>query len=113
MKRYLKKFNISLEFVRDRVYKCLDTNRWHRRDTSYFLAKYMKEVIERKGKRVSIHFLARRIRDITYTQKRWILYPLVDYISIEIYKEITEHRIELPPIEYQIRRDSSNGKDRE
>lgn len=113
MKRYLKKFNISLEFVRDRVYKCLDTNRWHRRDTSYFLAKYMKEVIERKGKRVSIHFLARRIRDITYTQKRWILYPLVDYISIEIYKEIIEHRIELPPIEYQIRRDSSNGKDRE
>ena len=113
MRRYLKDFNISLEFVRNRVYKCLDTKRWTRADTSYFLAGYMKEVIERKGRRVDIHFLARRIRNIAYTQKRWILYPLVDYISIQIYKEIINRRIKLPPIEYQIRKDHSNYKERE
>ena len=54
MKRYLKDFNISLEFVRDRVYLCLNTDRWHRADTSYFLARYMKEVIERKGKFITL-----------------------------------------------------------
>lgn len=112
MKRYLKDFNISLEFVRDRVYLCLNTDRWHRADTSYFLALYMKEVIERKGKRVNLHFLAKKIRILTYTEI-WRLFPLVDYISIQIYKEIRSHRIDLPPIEYQIRKDSSNGKERE
>lgn len=112
MKRYLKDFNISLEFVRDRVYLCLNTDRWHRADTSYFLAGYMKEVIERKGKRVNLHFLAKRIRSLTYTEI-WRLFPLVDYISIQIYKEIKSHNVQLPPIEYQIRKDGSNGKERE
>lgn len=109
MKRYLKGFKFTLSFVRNRIYKCLDTKRWTRKDTSYFLARYY---IKQNNSSLNLHEVARELRKLAF-YNRDELFPLVDYISEEIFKEITTRNIDLPPIEYQIRKDASNGKERE
>lgn len=109
MKRYLKHFEITEEIVRIAVYNCLDHNRWKRRDTSYMLAEYYS-MMTRNG--MDTHFLAHAIRRIAYRDKTE-LYPIADYMSKEIFKEIKSRDIKLLPICYQIRKDHSNGKMRE
>lgn len=113
MKKYLKDFKISYPFVRHSVYDCLNKSRWTRQDTSYFLAEYAIEILDKHNrkhpsKRVVAHYL----RDIAY-EDRTKLYPLVDYISYRMYQEIINKKMNLKPIEYQKRKDASNGKIRE
>lgn len=112
MKRYLKNFTFSEEYVKERLYKCLDNKRWTRRDTSYFLAYYVRDILNKKGYKTDIHKLAKKVRLIALSD-RSKLFSLVDYIAIKIYLEIRDRNISLPPIHYQIRKDKSNGKDRE
>lgn len=109
MKRYLKKFEITEEFVKNSVYDCLNHGRWKRRDTSYMLADYYMQM---KRTRIEKHYIAKALRRIAYTDKSE-LYPIVDYASRCIFDEIKERDIKLLPIRYQMRKDNSNGKVRE
>lgn len=109
IKKYLKNFDITEEIVRECIYDCLEHNRWKRRDTSYMLAEYYEKMIHTK---IDTYFIARALRSTAYRDKTE-LYPIVDFISSEIYKEIKERRIKLEPIAYQTRKDHSNGKIRE
>lgn len=115
MKRYLSKFELSYEFVRYSIYDCLDgstsgTQRWTRRDTSLLLASYViKKVSKYTNKTSSIQKIAKRIRYVA-RNNREALYKLVDYIASEMYFEIKERRIQLEPIMYEERYDSSSRK---
>lgn len=110
MKRYLKNFKLTEEFVKASIYECLNRRRWTRRDTSYMFTEYyikMNSITE-----YNKHILASHLRNIAYENKSE-LYSLVDYIADCIYKEIINRQIDLPPIRYQIRKDYSSGKLRE
>lgn len=117
MKRYLSNFNLTYEFVRDCIYTCLNgtatrTPRWKRRDTAIFISEYIMKYqrdnnypvgdIKTISKRV--HYLA--VNDIC------VLFPIVDYISYEMYQEIKNRDIKLHKIKYDERYDSLAKKTR-
>lgn len=109
MKRYLKHYELTETDVNKSVFRCLCRKRWKRRDTSYMLADYYRKMNNSDEDR---HELAKKLRTQAYEDVK-SLYPLADFISKELYNEIKEKRIDLIPIEYQIRKDHSNGKLRE
>lgn len=115
MKRYLSKFELSYEFVRYSIYDCLDgrtsgNQRWTRNDTSLFIASYViKKVSKYTNKTSSIQKIAKRIRHVA-KNNREALYKIVDYIANEMYLEIKERRIQIDPIFYEDRYDSSSKK---
>lgn len=109
MKKYLKNFMLTQEMVTRSIYNCLNHRRWKRKDTSYLLAEYS---IKMTNSKTNIDIVAREIRNTAYQDKAK-LRLIVDYMSKEIYKEIKERNIQLPPISYQMRKDDSNGKMRE
>lgn len=109
MKKYLKNFEITEEEIRKSIYECLSRDRWRRRDTSYMFAEYYMKM---RGIDCNKHDLAAKLRNIAYSDEKE-LYPLVNYISHCIYAEIKTRTISLPPINYQKRKDNSNGKIRE
>lgn len=117
MKRYLSKFDLSLEFVKYSIYDCLDgttsgNQRWSRRDTSQFIAEYVLELMHKNNCSVSsIRKLEKRIREIAY-EDRTKLHFIVDYIAEQIYLEIKERRIKLDPIKYSDRYDPVSKKTR-
>lgn len=117
MKRYLSKFELSYEFVRYSIYDCLDgstsgNQRWTRNDTSLFIASYViKKVSKYTNKASSIQKIAKRIRYVA-KNNREALYKIVDYIANEMYLEIKERRIQIDPIFYEDRYDSSSKKTR-
>lgn len=115
MKRYLSKFNLSYEFVKDSIYDCLDgrtsgNSRWNRYDTSVFIASYVKEWANQNNHDVSsLHLLSKNIRKIAREDKTK-LYVFVDYISYKIFLEIKTKHIELEPIRYTERYDDASKK---
>ncbi|MBQ8892567.1 MAG: hypothetical protein IJ068_06875 [Bacilli bacterium] len=116
MKRYLSKFDLSLEFVKYSVYDCLDgtTNgkqRFTRFDTSCLFAEYVEKLFSYNKKYVitSKHKLEERIREIA-REDRTKLYFLVDYLSEQLYTEIKERKINLLPIRYDNRLDGHSKK---
>lgn len=115
MKRYLSKFNLSYEFVKDSIYDCLDgatsgKQRWTRYDTSMFIAEYVQKwVLQYTNNTPPVHVLAKRIRKIAYND-RTVLHKIVDYIAKEMYEEICNKNIQLEPIKYEERYDKSSNK---
>lgn len=113
MKRYLKNFDLTYDFVRASVYDCLNQRRWRRRDTAYMLADYLQlylyenhEPIQNKKE------LAKQIQKSAYQDKTQLFY-LVDFMSLKIYKEIYNKEISLEPIKYENRIDGISKKVRE
>lgn len=117
MKRYLSKFELSFEFVKDSVYDCLDgttsgRKRWTRHDTSVFLADYVLKLLAKHNMKVtSRRKLESRIREIAREDKEK-LHCIADYVSYEMYLEIKERKIELKPIKYDDRYDPLSKKTR-
>lgn len=115
MKRYLKNFELSYEFVRYSIYDCLNgttskRQRWTRHDTACFIAEYMKKgLLERGFKVPSDNILIKEIRDKAH-EDRSALYPVVDYICREIYLEIKNRNLKFKPIEYDERYDKCSKK---
>lgn len=100
MKRYLKDFNLTLEFVKVSIFDCLNRQRWTRRDTSVMLAEYKLLYLYENGKPIQNKIkLAREIQRIA-RKDRTQLYWLVDYISLKIYDEIINKKIHLDAIRY-------------
>lgn len=113
MKRYLKDFNLSYEFVRASIYECLNRQRWTRSDTSWMLAEYTQ--IWQKEHNASFksrYILAKNIRQIAHRDKTR-LYKLVDFMAQKIYEEIIDSKIKLEPIRYEHRVDAGSLKVRE
>ena len=115
MKRYLSKFNLSYEFVKDSIYDCLDgrtsgNSRWTRFDTSMFIAEYVREWALQDNCNVpSISEIAKNIRKIAREDKKK-LYGFIDYIAGKILMEIKTKQIELEPIKYDERYDDASKK---
>lgn len=115
MKRYLKDFKLSYEFVRYSIYDCLDgttsgKHRWNRYDTSDFLAEYYRKWASMQN--IDVPFdIGKKLR-MQARKDRSKLYPLVDYIAHEIYDEIINRNIQLKPIKYDERYDSLSKKTR-
>lgn len=114
MKRYLKDFELSFEFVKYSIYDCLNGStsgrqRWTRYDTASFFADYVEKILNKKAS--SRHKLINKIRKIA-REDRSQLFFLVDYIANEMYLEIKERRIKLVPIRYSDRYDSLSKKTR-
>lgn len=117
MKRYLKDFDLSLEFVKYSIYDCLNgttsgRKRWTRCDTSVFIIDYVEKLlIENNCIITSRHKLEKKIRDIARNNPEDLFF-IVDYISEQIYYEIKEHKIDLVPIRYEERYDDVARKTR-
>lgn len=115
MKRYLSKFDLSYEFVKYSIYDCLDgttsgKQRWTRHDTSCFIAEYVQKWVSQYTSDIPpAHILAKKIRKIARTD-RTVLHKMVDYIAKEMYLEIINHNIQLSPIMYEERYDTSAKK---
>lgn len=115
MKRYLKDFELSYEFVRYSIYDCLNgttskRQRWTRHDTACFIAEYMKKgLLERGFKVPSDNILIEEIRNKAH-EDRSALYPVVDYICRGIYLEIKNRNLKFKPIEYDERYDKCSKK---
>lgn len=113
MKRYLKDFNLTLEFVKASIFDCLNRQRWTRRDTSVMLAEYKLLYLYENGKPIQNKIkLAKEIQRIA-RKDRTQLYWLVDYISLKIYDEIINKKIHLDAIRYSKRIDGISKKTRE
>lgn len=113
MKRYLKNFNLTYEFVRTSIYDCLNQQRWKRRDTAFLLADFKQlYMYENKQPLISKKELVKQIQKVVY-QDKTMLYELVDYMSLKIYEEICDRKISLEPIRYEKRIDGISKKVRE
>ena len=113
MKRYLKDFDLTYEFVKASIYNCLNQQRWTRRDTASLLADYKQlQMYERKQPLISKKQLMKEIRETAYLDKTR-LYNLVDYMALKIYEEICNRKISLDPIRYEERVDGISKKIRE
>ena len=116
MRRYLSKFEFTPQIVEKSIYDCLDgygnsNSRWRRMDTAYFLGNYLIKFMNKEDE-IDKHILARKINKQLcddYTSK--LKYKsLIECISRSIYHEIINKNIELSPIHYQMRLDSSSQK---
>lgn len=111
MKRYLKDFTLTYEFVRESIYDCLNgtttrCSRWKRNDTAYLIAEYVIKYKRKHGfnEKINITEAKNKIHKIA-VEERERLYPTVDYIAYEIFLEIKNRRIKLNPIQYDERYD--------
>lgn len=110
MKRYLSNFKLSLDFVRDCIYQCLNgsevgESKWNRDDTSALLTEYFLKMARQKQWRVFSNYkVYRKIRLATKNNKER-LYFIVDYIAECLYEEIRQRNIKLKPIHYEDRYD--------
>ena len=117
MKRYLSKFDLSLDFVKYSVYDCLNgytsgRKRWTRCDTSIFIADYVEKLLNENNYIItSRHKLEKKIRDIARNNPE-DLYFLIDYISEQMYLEIKEHRFKVSKIRFEERYDEVAKKTR-
>lgn len=113
MKRYLKDFTLTYEFVKASVYECLSQKRWYRRDTAYMLASYEQlYLLEHNKPIMNSKKLADKIQKIAHVDKTR-LYNIIDYAALKIYEEIINKRIVLEPIKYEQRIDGISKKVRE
>ena len=117
MRRYLSKFDLSLEFVKYSIYDCLNGStsgrqRWTRHDTACFIADYVEKLLAQNNRVItSRRKLEKKIRDIAHTDREK-LYFIVDYIAEQMYLEIKERRLVVNPIKYEDRYDSIAKKTR-
>lgn len=110
MKRYNRWFEYTQEFVENCIFKCLaNGSKWTRKDVSYFFAEY---AIKFNKTDLDLHKAAIYYRKIAKEDKTK-LFELIHLISIDLFDELNEKRIELKPIVYQERVDESSGKLRE
>lgn len=118
MKRYLKNFELTEDFVRSCVYDCLGgsptrKSRWKEKKTIFFLAEYlMRWEYQHNFQEISnIKTISRRLYNYAITDKEK-LYPLVDYIAHEMYLEIKNRTIKLRKINYNEIIDKGSKKKR-
>ena len=111
MKKYLSKFNITYEFVKEATYTCLNSNnRWKRRDTKIFLAKYYQKYLEVRENKICSRVYAVNLMNENIPQNKEKFYPVVDWIAGNIFIEIITRTIFFPPINYDERYDNTSGK---
>lgn len=107
MKTYLKDYKLTIDLVEQAIYDCL-THKWKRKDVSYFLAEY--EMTEGEN----LHVVAKRCRELAINKDtRPLLATAIRKAATRMYHEIKDRNIQLKPIEYQMRFDSSSNKLRE
>lgn len=118
MKRYLKNFELTEDFVRSCVYDCLGgsptrKSRWKENKTIFFLAEYLLkwEYLHNFQEISNIKDVARKLHKYALTDKER-LYPLVNYISHEMFLEIKNKSIKIKKINYNTIIDKGSKKKR-
>ena len=115
MKRYLKDFKLTVDFVESAIYDCLNSRgnskkRWKRMDVAYFLSDYL--ILFNRSRGLSRHDLANYIHDYIISHKdfKMAFTRLIHDIAVSIYYEIDTQSITLEPIKYIDKVDASSGK---
>lgn len=115
MKRYLKDFKLTVDFVESAIYECFDgcgnsKKRWKRKDVAYFLSDYL--ISFGRGHGLNRHDLAHYIHDYIMSHKDFkkAFNNLIHDIAVSIYNEIDTQSITLEPIKYIDKVDASSGK---
>ena len=116
MKRYLKNFELTEEFVRKSVFDCLAGSptrkaRWKEDKTIFFLAEYLQKWERQHNfQEISdIKVIFKRIKYYTINDKER-LFPLVNFIAHEMFLEIKNRNIVLRKINYNTIIDGSSKK---
>ncbi len=110
MKRYLKDFEFSVDFIEECIIECFSNGKWTRNDVSRFIAHfaqiwlYQNKQI-RKSYAATVKLVKKQIK-VDKTK----LFVVIRYIAEELYQEIKEKRVKLAPITYSNRVDGSSGK---
>lgn len=110
MKRYLKDFEFSVDFIEECIIECFSNGKWTRNDVARFIAHfaqiwlYQNKQI-RKSYTATVKLVKKQIK-VDKTK----LFVVIRYIAEELYQELEEKRIKLAPISYSNRVDGSSGK---
>ena len=107
MKRYLKDYVLTTSKIEEAIYDCLK-RKWRRKDVAYFLASYMAE--EGDDIHEIIAYCRKKAR---YKETRYVFADTITKIAYILYDEIKNHDIELEPIKYTLKYDSTSMKIRE
>lgn len=115
MKRYLKDFKLTVPFIEDAIYECLNSRgnskkRWKRLDVAYFLSDYLISFGRNRG--LNRHDLAHYINDyiMNHEDFKKAFTNLIHDIAVSIFNEIDTQSITLEPIKYIDKVDASSGK---
>ena len=118
MKRYLKNFDLSEEFVRNCLFDCLGgsptrKSRWKEKKTIFFLAEYLMkwEYLHNFQEISNIKTIAYRLYNYAINDKEK-LYPIVNYAAHEMFLEIKNRSIRLKKINYNTIIDKGSKKTR-
>lgn len=115
VKRYLKDFKLTVDFVESAIYDCLNSRgnskkRWKRLDVAYFLSDYLISFGRNRG--LSRKDLAHYMHDyiMSHEDFKKAFTNLIHDIAVSIYNEIDTQSITLEPIKYIDKFDVSSGK---
>lgn len=115
MRRYLKDFKLTVDFVESAIYDCLNSRgnskkRWKRLDVAYFLSDYL--ILFNRTRGFNRHELAHYIHDyiISHNDFKKAFTNLIHDIAVSIFNEIDTQSITLEPIKYIDKVDASSGK---
>lgn len=115
MKRYLKDFKLTVDFVESAIYDCLNSRgnskkRWKRLDVAYFLSDYLISFGRNRG--LSRKDLAHHTHNyiMSHNDFKKAFNNLIHDIAVSIYNEIDTQSITLEPIKYIDKFDVSSGK---
>jgi hypothetical protein len=115
VKRYLKDFKLTVDFVESAIYDCLNSRgnskkRWKRLDVAYFLSDYLISFGRNRG--LSRKDLAHYMHDciMSHEDFKKAFTNLIHDIAVSIFNEIDTQSITLEPIKYIDKVDASSGK---
>lgn len=115
MKRYLKDFKLTVDFVESAIHDCLNSRgnskkRWKRLDVAYFLSDYL--ISFGRNRDLNRQDLANYIHDYIMSHKDFkkAFTVLIHDIAVSIYNEIDTQSITLEPIKHIDKVDVSSGK---
>ena len=115
MKRYLKDFKLTVDFVESAIHDCLNSHgnskkRWKRLDVACFLSDYL--ILFNRDRGLNRQDLAHYIHEyiMTHEDFKKAFTVLIHDIAVSIYHEIDTRSITLEPIKYIDKVDVSSGK---
>lgn len=115
MRRYLKDFKLTVDFVESAIYDCLNSRgnskkRWKRLDVAYFLSDYL--IIFNRSRGLNRQDLAHHIHNyiMSHNDFKKAFNNLIHDIAVSIFNEIDTQSITLEPIKYIDKVDASSGK---
>ncbi len=110
MKRYLKDFKFSVDFIESCIFDCFSNGKWYRNDVARFIAHFA-QIWLYKNKQINKSYTATvKLVKKQIKVDKTKLFSVIRYIAEELYQELTERKIKLAPISYSDRIDGATKK---